>query len=72
MYEKQGEAYPQVQTEQEQLMDELYEKIMNFNLAQQNQILRILYERTREERECRLSELKKEAEELDASLKDLS
>ena len=72
MYEEKMKACAPVQTEQDQFSNEVYNGLMNFGLEEQNQILRSLHFRTKEERSAKISALKKEAEYLDNSLIELT
>lgn len=71
MYENELKACTPVQTRIGEFTNQFYGELMTFNLEEQNQILREMYGRTKEERMIKLSELKKEAEHLDYSLNDL-
>jgi hypothetical protein len=71
MYEEKMKACEPVRTEQDQFTEEVYERLMSFNLEIQNEILRNLHGRTKEDRHLKLSELKKEAEYIDSSLAKL-
>ncbi len=72
MYENESKACKQVQTKAGEFANSFYNELMNFNLEEQNQILRELQIRTKEERMSKLSELNKEAKYIENSLNDLA
>lgn len=73
MYENEKlKADSLAQDPREEFVEQVYNALSNFNLEEQNQVLRYLHERTREERMQKISELKKQTEYFEVSLKELN
>ena len=73
MYENEKvKAASQSEDPKEEFAESLYNALAKFNLEEQNEILRYLHERTREERMQKISELKKQTEYFEVSLKELN
>lgn len=73
MYEKQElQACESTVDKAEDFTKTFYRELLNFNLSKQNEILRYLHEKTKEERAQRISELKNELEIFEVALKELN
>lgn len=73
MYENEElRACKKVDSKVEKFTNTIYGELMNFNLDEQNGILKVLHQRTTDGRKNNLSELLERAQILELSLKELN